>query len=89
MRGDLAQPQDHLGDKLRSGRLVQFGQQRRFQERELLKPDGIRHDEIELFGAQLGGPGMRGDGFSDDVAPLLLQAQFNQVGFQSQPLGQA
>ncbi|HSN04387.1 MAG TPA: hypothetical protein VLS44_05350 [Nitrospira sp.] len=88
MRGDLAQAQHNVGDQLRSGFRVQFGQQGGFQERELLKPDGIRDDEVELFGAKLSGPGVRRDGLPDDLAPLLLQTQFHQVGLETQPLGE-
>jgi hypothetical protein len=41
-----------------------------------LEPDGILDGQIQLFETNLGGPGMRSDGFTDEVVPVTLQAEF-------------
>ena len=68
---------------------MQFGQKRRFQESQLLKPYGILDDQIELFETNLGRPGVRGGGLTNDLVPAVLQAEFKQPGLETQPLGEA
>jgi hypothetical protein len=73
--GDLAHAQRNLGE---------FLNKRRLEERELVQPDTVADQEVELFIANLVGPGVRGDGFPDDGDPVPAHAVFEQLGFKSQ-----
>ncbi|MFO0701333.1 MAG: hypothetical protein U0236_19095 [Nitrospira sp.] len=52
-----------------------------------MKPDGIPDDQIQLFEANLGGPGVGRHGLADEVTPLMLQAQLHQSGFKAKAFG--
>lgn len=67
---------------------IQLRQERGFQEGELLEPYGILDSQIELLEANLRRPGMSGDGFTDKVVPVILQAEFEEPGFETKPLGE-
>jgi len=88
MRGDLPHAEHNLRDKFRPGVRIHLGQERGFQESELLEPYGILDDQIELLETNLGRPGVRGDGLTDDLVPVMLQAEFEEPGFETKPLGE-
>jgi len=52
-----------------------------------LQPDGISDDQIELFEANLGWPGVRSRGLAHDVTPATLQTKFQHPRFETKPLG--
>jgi hypothetical protein len=81
--------QHDLLDQFRPGGFVQFGKQRGFQERQLLEPHGVPDDQRELLETNVRRPGVGPDRFPDDVAPLMLQAELQESGFEAQPLGKA
>lgn len=89
LRRNLAHAQDDVRQKFRSGFGIQFGQERRFEKRQLLEPDGVFDEQIEFVKADLDGPGMRADRFSDERRPLLLNAQLHQPLFQTELFGHA
>jgi len=60
----------------------------RLEERELVQPDTVVDQEIELLVANLVGPGIRRDRLSDDGDPVPAQAAFEQLGFESQSTSQ-
>lgn len=76
-------------DEFCPGGFVQCGEQRWFQVRELLEPHGVPDDQRELLETNLGRPGVGPDRFSDDLAPLMLQAEFEESGLKAQALGEA
>jgi hypothetical protein len=82
--GDLAHAQRNLGDEFPTGYLVEFLNKRRLEERELVQPDTVADQEVELLIANLVGPGVRGDGFPDDRDPVPAHAVFEQLGFKAQ-----
>jgi hypothetical protein len=53
-----------------------------------LKPDGIPDGQIQLFESNIGRPGVGRHGLTDDIAPLMLQAQFHQSRFKAESFGQ-
>jgi hypothetical protein len=55
----------------------------RLEEHELVQPDTVVDQEIELLVANLVGPGIRCDGFPDDGDPVPAQAAFEQFGFET------
>jgi len=61
----------------------------RLEERELVQPDTVVDQEIELLVANLIGPGIRRDGFPDDGDPVSAQAAFEQLGFETQATSQS
>ena len=71
-RRDLTYAKDDLLDRLRAGDFVQFVEERRLQERELLKPNGVSDDQMKFLETNMGRPGLRRDWFSDDVRPVML-----------------
>jgi hypothetical protein len=86
---DLAHTQHNFREKFCLGPGPQLGQERRLEEGELLEPDGILDGQIQLFETNLGRPGMRCDGFTDEVVPLTLQAEFEESGIEPQSLGES
>jgi len=60
----------------------------RLEERELVQPDTVVNQKIELLVANLVGPGIRCDGFSDDGDPVPTQAAFEKLGFETQATSQ-
>lgn len=88
-RRDLPHTQHNFGEKLRLGLGLQLSQERRLEEGELLEPDGILDGQIELFETDLGRPGMRSDGLTDEIVPVTLQAEFEESGFEAQALGES
>jgi hypothetical protein len=60
----------------------------RLEERELVQPDTVVYQEIELLVANLVRPGIRRDRLSDDRDPVPAQAVFEQLGFESQATSQ-
>jgi hypothetical protein len=86
---DIPDAQHDLLDQFRPGGFVQLGKQRGFQERELLEPHGVPDDQRELLETNVRRPGVRPNRFPDDVAPLMLQAEFKESGFETQSLGEA
>jgi hypothetical protein len=54
----------------------------------LLQPDGVLHHKVQLFEADLVRPRMRAGWIADDIAPVVLQAKFDQAGFQTQAFRQ-
>jgi hypothetical protein len=49
-----------------------------------VQPDAVADQEVELFIADLVGPGIRSDGFSNDGDPVPARAVFEQLGFKTQ-----
>jgi hypothetical protein len=86
---NLAYAQHDLGDQFRSGFAIDLGQQRWLQERELLEPDGVPHHEIQLLEPDLIRPGMGGDGLTEHLAPPVLEAEFEEPGFQTKAFRQS
>ena len=86
---DIPDAQHDLLHQFRPGGFVQFGEQRGFQERELLEPHGVPDDQRELLETNLRRPGVGSDRFPDNVAPLVLQAEFEESGFEAQAFGEA
>jgi hypothetical protein len=62
--------------------------ERRLEERELVQPDTVVDQEIELLVANLVGPGIRRDGFPDDSDPVPPKPAFEQLGFKTQATSQ-
>jgi hypothetical protein len=60
----------------------------RLKKRELVQPDTVVDQKIELLVANLVGPGIRCDGFPDDGDPVPAQAAFEQLGFETQATSQ-
>jgi hypothetical protein len=60
----------------------------RLEERELVQPNTVVDQEIELLVANLVRPGIRCDGFPDDGDPVPTQAAFEQLGFETQATSQ-
>jgi hypothetical protein len=60
----------------------------RLEERELVQPDTVVDQEIELLVANLVRPGIRRDRLSDDGYPVPAQAAFEQLGFETQATSQ-
>jgi len=60
----------------------------RLEERELVQPDTVVDQKIELLVANLVRPGIRCDGFPDDGDPVPAQAAFEQLGFETQATSQ-
>ena len=85
---NLSHTEGDVRKHFRSGPVVQFRQQRGLQKDELLQPDGVPDNEVQFLEADLRGPRMRADGFPDDVTPLLLEPQFEQMGLQPKPFRQ-
>jgi hypothetical protein len=54
-----------------------------------LEPHGVPDDQRELLETNVGRPGVGPDRFSDDLAPLMLQAEFEESGLKAQALGEA
>jgi hypothetical protein len=55
----------------------------RLEKGELVHPDTVVDQEIELLVANLVGPRIRRDRVSDDRYPVPLQAVFEQLGLES------
>jgi hypothetical protein len=53
-----------------------------------LKPNGIPDDQIQLFEANIGRPGMGRHRLADDIVPLMLQAHLHQSRFKAESFGQ-
>jgi hypothetical protein len=87
LTGNLSDATSNVHYGSRSCLCLQFLQERRFEERQLLQPDGISDDQVELFEANLGRPGMGRHGLAHDVTPAMLQAKFQQSRFKTKPLG--
>jgi len=81
-------PQDDVGDEFCAGYRVEFVNECRLEERELVQPDTVVDQEIELLVANLVRPGIRRDGFPDDGDPVPAQAAFEQLGFETQATSQ-
>jgi hypothetical protein len=60
----------------------------RLEERELVQPDTVVDQKIELLVANLVRPGIRCDGFPDDGDPVPAQAAFKQLGFKAEATSQ-
>jgi hypothetical protein len=88
-RRDLTDAKGDICDQLRARLFVQFGDERRLQERQLLQPDGVPDDQVEFFEPNMSGPRVRSDRFADNVPPLLLETKFEEVRLQSETFGQA
>jgi hypothetical protein len=86
---DLAHAEDNLGDQFPAACPVEFLKECRLQERELVQPDTVVHQEIEFLVANLVGPGIRRDGFPDNRDPVPAQAVFEQLGFETQATSQS
>jgi hypothetical protein len=84
----LSHATDDVRHEIWASVCLKFLHQRRFEEGQLLKPDGIPDDQIQLFEANLGRPSVGSHRLADDIAPLVLQAQFNQSRFKAKPFGQ-
>jgi hypothetical protein len=84
----LSHTTDNIRHEIWTSVCLKFLHQRRFEEGQLLKPDGIPDDQIQLFEANLGRPSVGRHRLTDDIAPLVLQAQFNQSRFKAEPFGQ-
>jgi hypothetical protein len=85
---DLAHAQHNIGDEFPAGYTVEFVKECRLEERELVQPDTVVDQEIELLIANLVGPGIRCDGFPDDGDPVPAQAAFEQFGFETKATSQ-
>ncbi len=83
----LSDPTDDVRHEFRTGIGLDFCQESRFEKGQLLKPDGVPDDQIQLFKANVGWPGVGRHRLTDDIAPLMLQAQFHQPRFKSKPFG--
>ncbi|MFO0779963.1 MAG: hypothetical protein U0223_20415 [Nitrospira sp.] len=55
----------------------------------MLKPNGVSDDQIELFEANLGRPGVGRHGLTNDLTPPMLQAQFHQSRFKAKSFGES
>jgi hypothetical protein len=53
-----------------------------------VQPDAVADQEVEFFIANLVGPGIRSDGFSNDGDPVPAHAVFEQLGFKTQATSQ-
>jgi len=84
----LSDATDDVRHEVRTRICLKFCHQSRFEEGQLLKPNGIPDDQIQLFESNLNRPGVGRHGFTDDLTPSMLQAKFNQSRFQSEALGQ-
>jgi hypothetical protein len=60
----------------------------RLEKCELVHPDTVVDQEIELLVANLVGPRIRRDGVSDDRYPVPPQAAFEQFGLDPQTTSQ-
>ncbi|HSA87893.1 MAG TPA: hypothetical protein VLE46_17085 [Nitrospira sp.] len=87
--GNFADAKRDIRDRLRSWLLLHLRQERRFEERQLLHPNGISDDQVELFEANLSRPRMGSHGLAHDVAPATLQTEFQQSRFKAEPLGKS
>jgi hypothetical protein len=87
-RWNLAHAQHNICDKLPADYHLEFLKKRRFQKRELMHPDTVVHQQVEFFVANLVGPGVRCNGFTDDGSPVAAYAVFEQLGFEAQTTSQ-
>ena len=81
-RWDLAYTQHNLGNELPPCCSVEFLNQCRFEECELVQPDTVVDQEIKFLVANLVGPGIRCHRLSDDGDPVPPQAVFEQLGLE-------
>ena len=86
---NLADAKSDVRHEFSSRPIVEFGQERGLQERELLHPNGISDDQMQFLEPDLTGPGVGTDGLADDLSPLLLEAKFEKMGLKPEPLGQS
>jgi hypothetical protein len=70
--GDFSDTKRNVRYRLCTALCLQLRQERRFEKRQVLEPDGIPDDEVELLEADLGRPRMQTHGFADDLAPTTL-----------------
>ena len=63
-------PQHNIGDEFYTGHRIEFVNECRLEERELVHPDTVVDQEIELLIANVVGPGIRCDGLPDDGDPV-------------------
>ena len=81
-------PQHDVGDEFPAGYAVEFVNECRLEERELVQPDTVVDQEIEFLIANLVRPGIRCDGFPDYGDPVPAQAAFEQLRFETQAMSQ-
>ena len=81
-------PQHDVGDEFPAGYRVEFVNECRLEERELVQPDTVVDQEIEFLVANLVRPGIRCDGFPDDGDPVPAQTAFEQLGFETKATSQ-
>ncbi len=87
-RWNLTHAQHNICDETLAGYRVEFFKEIGLQERELVHPDAVVHQEVEFFVANLVWPGIRRNWFSDDRSPVAPQAVFEQLGFEAQTTSQ-
>jgi hypothetical protein len=80
--GDFAYTQHNFGNELPTCCSVEFLNQCRLKECELVQPYTVVDQEIEFLVANLVGPGIRCHGLSDDGEPIPPQAVFEQLGLE-------
>jgi hypothetical protein len=85
---NLAHAQYNIGDEVTAGCRIEFVNECGLEERELVQPDTVVYQEIELLIADLVGPSVRRGGFPDERDPVPAQPVFEQLGLETQTTSQ-